>query len=101
MPGALAFRPLRHTAIPWLLAALAAGLLLARLPFQDGIVLVVGLAVVAAALWEPALGLGLAVLLGPLKALVEFSQSGVSADTGDLFRALPAAVQQVLLTIPS
>jgi hypothetical protein len=91
----------RHPALLWLLAALAAGLVLARLPFGGGAILVLSLVLLAAAIAEPAMALGLAVLLGPLKALVEFSQSGITADTGDLFRALPGFVQQLLLSVPS
>ena len=92
---------LRHPALPFLVAALAAGFLLARLPLQTGTVLVFTVLILAAAVWEPALGLGLAVLFGPVKALVEFSQSGVTADVGDLFGALPPLVKQFLLSVPS
>ena len=89
----------RHLSLA--LAALGAGLLVIRLPLEYSALLFVGLLVLGAAFWEPAVGLGLAVIFGPAKALIEFSQSGVTAGTGDLFRGLPGALQQILLTVPS
>ena len=93
-------RPALHP-LALTVAALAAGLLVIRLPLEHSVLLFAGLVVFVAAFWEPALGLGLAVLFGPAKALIEFSQSGVTADTGDLFRGLPDVVQQLLLIVPA
>lgn len=84
-----------------LLAALVAGLLLAPLPLSTGATLILVVVIVGLAVWEPALGLGFAVSFGPVKALVEFTQSGVTPDVGDLFGALPSTVRQFLLTAPS
>jgi O-antigen ligase len=93
--------PRLHPSLAWLLAALAAGLVLAALPLNASLAVVAGVAALVLAVWEPALGLGLAVLFGPLKALVEFSRTGLVPDVGDLFGALPAGVRQLLDTAPS
>lgn len=96
-------RPFRLAtpSIPWLLAALAAGLLLAPLPPGVSFALIISVLAVGLAVIEPAFGLGLAVLFGPVKALVEFSRSGLIADVGDLYGALPLGLRQFLDVVPS
>ena len=87
--------------LPLLLAAVTAGLLLAPLAPNIALAVILCAAFVALAVWEPAVGLGLAVVFGPVKALVEFSRSGLIADVGDLFGALPSALRDFLNTVPS
>lgn len=72
--------------------ALAGGLLLAWLPLEYGLVALVGAGLVALSLWEPALGLGLALLLGPTRAyLAATGRLGLPWDFGQIFFALALA----------
>jgi putative inorganic carbon (HCO3(-)) transporter len=77
--------------LAWALAALAAGLMLARLPLGDALALTFGSAALALAAWEPALGLGLALGLGPARAFIAIAFPGVPADLGQLFFAVALA----------
>jgi O-antigen ligase len=84
--------PLRRAFIPTLaLTGLALGLLIARLPLEYGVALVVGAALVIASIWEPAIGMGLALLLGPAKALLAITRPDWPSDLGQVFFALALA----------
>jgi putative inorganic carbon (HCO3(-)) transporter len=75
----------------WALAALSAGLLIAQLPVTYTLAVLAGGCLAAVALWEPAIGLGLAIVLGPAKALLAVSYPTWPSDLGQLFLALAAA----------
>ena len=75
----------------WGLAALCAGLLVAQLPLTYSLAALAGGGLVALSLWEPAIGLGLAIVLGPAKALLSVSFPAWPSDLGQLFLALAAA----------
>ncbi len=72
-------------------AAFALGLAVARLPLEYSLVLIVGAALVGASVWEPALGLGLAVIFGPAKAFLAIARPDLPSDLGQIFFALAVA----------
>ena len=74
----------------YFLAALGAGLLLARLPLLWGAALVIGTAVFLLSLIQPFVGLGLVLLLGPFGAL-ESVLFGWSLDSGQVMLLLTLA----------
>ncbi|MBL8046030.1 MAG: hypothetical protein JNL09_05790, partial [Anaerolineales bacterium] len=75
----------------WILAALVSGVLIALLPIQYAAVLFVGGVVLALALWEPMLGLGVALALGPSRAyLAAQGYFGPQYDLGQIFFGLAA-----------
>jgi len=71
--------------------AFALGLLIARLPLEYGLILFVGAALAGVAAWEPALGIGLAIILGPAKALLAIARPAWPSDLGQIFFALAVA----------
>lgn len=73
-------------------AALAAGLLIAVLPPLYSGALLAGGVIVGLALWEPAAGLGCALLLGPTRAfLAAAGYAGITYDLGQIFFGLALA----------
>ncbi|MCC7361635.1 MAG: O-antigen ligase family protein [Anaerolineales bacterium] len=64
--------------------------MLARLPLLTGAAVLAGAAALFFAAWEPAIGLGLAVLLGPARAYLAIAAPDVP-DPGQLFFGLAAA----------
>ena len=83
---------LPRSAAPLLaVAALALGLLIARLPPEYSLALIVGAALVSVAAWEPALGMGLAIILGLAKALLAIARPAWPSDLGQIFFALAVA----------
>ena len=83
---------LPRSAAPLLaVAALALGLLIARLPPEYSLALIVGAALAGVAAWEPALGIGLAIILGPAKALLAIARPAWPSDLGQIFFALAVA----------
>ncbi len=73
-------------------AALAGGLLLAWLPVEYSLIGLAGAGLVACSLWEPALGLGMALALGPTRAYLAASgRAGLLWDFGQIFFALALA----------
>lgn len=81
----------RPIAALWGLAALCGGLIIARLSVIYSLAVLAGGCLVAVSLWEPAIGLGLAVVLGPAKALLAVSYPAWPSDLGQIFFALAAA----------
>jgi O-antigen ligase len=82
--------PHSHT-LALALAALATGLLIARLPLEHSLLLLAGAGLAAISLLEPALGFGLAIILGPAKALVAAVRPDLPSDLGQIFFALAVA----------
>ncbi len=75
-----------------LAAALPGSLLIAFLPIEYSAVLIVGGAVVALSIREPAIGLGAAIVLGPTRAyLAATGRVGPLYDFGQIFFALALA----------
>lgn len=73
----------------YVLAALAGGLFIALFPLSYSLTLLIGLAIVAASLCEPAIGLGGALIFGPGRAyLSAIGYEGPLFDPGQLFFAL-------------
>ena len=77
--------------LAWAGLALALGLLLARLPLDIGLALTIGAILAAAAVWEPAIGIGLAIVLGPAGAYIDIVRPGLLPDPGQMFFALALA----------
>lgn len=74
------------------LLGLAGGFLLAWLPLEYGLIALAGIGLMALSLREPALGLGLALLLGPTRAyLAATGRAGLLWDFGQIFFALALA----------
>jgi putative inorganic carbon (HCO3(-)) transporter len=92
-------RPLQiralQTGVPitvlWAVLAVAAGLLVVRLPLLTSAALAAGVLVLAAAFWEPALGLGLALALGTARAYLAAARPGWPSDLGQIFLAVALA----------
>jgi len=83
---------LPHPHIPTLIAvALALSFLIFRLPLETALGLFAGIILLAASAWEPAIGLSLAVLLGPAKAYLEVARPEWPAEIGQVFFALAVA----------
>jgi O-antigen ligase len=83
-----------HPIRPALLAALAiaSGLLIASLPIRYSLALLGGAALVGLSVWEPAIGLGCAIVLGPARAyLAATGYYGPLYDPGQIFFALALA----------
>lgn len=83
-------RPHFHT-LALALAALALGLLIARLPLEVSAALLIGAALVAVSVWEPALGMGLAIIFGPTRALLAITHPELPLDLGQVFFGLAIA----------
>jgi putative inorganic carbon (hco3(-)) transporter len=90
----------------WTLAALCSGAIIAQLPLTYSLAVLAGGCLLAISLWEPAIGLGLAIVLGPAKALLAVSYPTLPSDLGQIFLALAAAgwlargLAQRRLTLP-
>jgi O-antigen ligase len=87
-------RPLTAAALlpaVWAVLAIAAGLAVARLPLLTSLAAAAGLLVLAAAFWEPALGLGLALALGTAKAYLAAARPAWPSDLGQIFLAIALA----------
>lgn len=75
----------------WFLAALASGVLITLLPVEYAAGLFVGSVVLGLAVWEPMLGLGVALALGPSRAyLAAQGFYGPQYDLGQIFFGLAA-----------
>lgn len=83
--------PRQLTTALWAAAALALGGLIASLPLEHSLLVLCGAALAAVSVWEPALGLALAMTLGPTKAFLAVARPGLPADLGQLFFALAVA----------
>ena len=79
-----------HPAAGLLVVALGAGWVIGRVPLTDGLAVCVGIPLLALSLWEPAAGLGLAIVLGPAKALLAVDYPAVP-DLGQVFFFLALA----------
>lgn len=82
--------PLRPLA--FILLAVVAGLMLARLPLLPAVALVGGAAVFLLVVIQPLVGLGLALLFGPLGALESVVLGGTALDSGQVLLLLTLAV---------
>lgn len=85
--------PRQYDQNPWLglvplLTAVLLGVIVAWLPFQEAVVLIVGSLVILLTLIQPLFGLGLALLAGPLGALEQLLSGIVSLDSGQILLAL-------------
>src|SRR5882672_8843337 len=69
---------------------MGSGLALARLPWLTSLAIMAGLVVVAAAVWEPALGLGLALTMGLTRAYLGAARPG-TPDLGQVLLGLALA----------
>src|SRR5258708_3036446 len=74
----------------WAVAAVAGGLGVARLPLFTTVEILAGLLVVAAAVWEPAIGLGLALAVGVTRAYVAAARPDIP-DLGQVLLGLALA----------
>src|SRR5260221_2053309 len=74
----------------WAVAAVAGGLAVARLPLFTTVEILAGLLVVAAAVWEPAIGLGLALAVGVTRAYVAAARPDIP-DLGQVLLGLALA----------
>jgi O-antigen ligase len=75
----------------WIFAAIASGVLIVLLPVQYAAGLLVGGVILALALWEPMLGLGVALTFGPSRAyLAAQGYFGPQYDLGQIFFGLAA-----------
>ena len=72
------------------IVALGTGWAIARAPVTYGLALCVGVPLLAISAWEPAVGLGLAIILGPAKALLAVTYPAVP-DVGQVFFVLALA----------
>src|SRR5690349_6448752 len=75
----------------WLSLALIVGVLIVRLPLEYSLVLFAAIVLIIASVWEPTIGLGLAVILGPAKALIAIARPDLPSDVGLIFFALALA----------
>ena len=75
----------------WAASASGFGLLIARLPAEFGLALLVGIGLFAVAIWEPALGIGLAIVLGPARAYLAIARPALPSDLGQIFFVLAVA----------
>src|SRR5262245_53947141 len=99
--------PLPATALAagWALVAVIGGLALARLPLVTAVAIMAGGVAVAAAFWEPAIGMGLALAVGLTRAYVAAARPG-TPDLGQVFLGLALAgwaargLQQRRIIIP-
>ncbi|HEY7617754.1 MAG TPA: hypothetical protein VH744_13195, partial [Terriglobales bacterium] len=73
------------------MAAVSLSLLISRWPIEYSFALIGGAALAAVCLWEPAIGLGLAVILGPAKSFLAIARPDLPSDLGQLFFALGLA----------
>lgn len=74
----------------WAVVAAAGGLALARLPWLTSLSVIAGLVVVVAAVWEPAVGLGLALSIGLTRAYLAAARPG-TPDLGQILLGLALA----------
>jgi putative inorganic carbon (hco3(-)) transporter len=79
-----------HPAWGLALVALGAGWAIAGVPLTYGLAVCMGVPLLALSAWEPAVGLGLAIILGPAKALLAVDYPGVP-DLGQVFFFLALA----------
>ena len=83
---------LLHSPASWLAsAAFVLSILIIRLPLEYSLGLLVGTGLLAASAWEPAIGLSLAISLGPAKAYLAAARPDLPADWGQIFFAFAAA----------
>lgn len=72
--------------------AIASGLLIARLPVEYSFLVLGGALLVGLSIWEPAVGIGAAIGLGPARAyLAATGRAGLLYDFGQIFFALALA----------
>jgi len=83
----------RHLVISslWVAFAILIGGLIARLPLEYSLALFAAIILIIASVWEPTIGLGLAVILGPAKAIIAIARPDLPSDVGQLFFALAVA----------
>jgi len=74
----------------WALAAVGGGLVLARLPWLTSLAVIAGVVALAAAVWSPAIGLGLALAVGLTRAYLAAARPG-TPDLGQVFLGLALA----------
>jgi putative inorganic carbon (hco3(-)) transporter len=72
-------------------AAVAVGLALAVLPAELGLAAVIGVALLVAVAWQPAVGVGLAIIAGPARAYLSIARPGTFQDPGQILLALALA----------
>jgi O-antigen ligase len=72
-------------------AALAAALLIVRLPLASSAALFGGALLLFFSAWEPAAGIGLAIIVGPAKAYLAVAPLGLPSELGQVFFALAVA----------
>jgi len=75
----------------WAGLATALGVLVVRLPIEYSLALLISAALSLISIWEPALGLGLAMTLGPAKAFLGVAYPALPLDPGQIFFALALA----------
>jgi O-antigen ligase len=75
----------------WVASAVAIALVIAGLPLLHGLAVLGGAVLLGAAVWEPVVGLGLAMVLGPARAYLFVSFPTFQVDPGQVFFALAAA----------
>lgn len=78
-------------ALAWAALAVALGLVLAQLPLLAAAAVLLGVPAVLLAVWEPTVGLGLALILGPSRAYLAIAFPDLPVDLGQLFFALAVA----------
>jgi O-antigen ligase len=87
----VAFAPPYSNFLILLFAAFALSLLIIRLPVEVSLVLIGGAALAVLSIWEPVVGLGLAIILGPAKAFLAIARPEMPSDLGQVFFALALA----------
>jgi O-antigen ligase len=75
----------------WAVLTLVLGVLLARLPLAWGAAVLAAAVLAGAAVWEPVVGLGLAMTLGPARAYLAVTFEGLPLDPGQVFFGLAVA----------
>jgi len=80
-----------HPSFFLLPASLIFGGLIVWLPLEYSLALFAAVILVIASVWEPTIGLGLAVILGPAKALLAVARPDLPSDLGQIFFALALA----------
>jgi putative inorganic carbon (HCO3(-)) transporter len=73
----------------WLTLLLS--VLIAWLPLEYSLALFAAIILIIASVWEPVIGLGLAVILGPAKAIIAIARPDLPSDVGQIFFALALA----------
>jgi putative inorganic carbon (hco3(-)) transporter len=70
------------------LIAIFIGFVIAILPLPHSLLFLSAAILVAASIWEPVIGLGLAIVLGPVKAYLAIARPDLPSDLGQIFFAL-------------